>query len=65
LARPVYSPKNRLKLLFAGEATHSRIYQTTIGAYLSGRREVDRLMNYLSKNALKNTLVEEKRVKTC
>ncbi|KAI6190411.1 Spermine oxidase [Aphelenchoides bicaudatus] len=35
LARPVYL-NNRPRILFAGEATHSRIYQTVIGAYLSG-----------------------------
>ncbi|CAD5223207.1 unnamed protein product [Bursaphelenchus okinawaensis] len=36
LARPVF--KNcQPRILFAGEATHSRIFQTTIGAYLSGR----------------------------
>lgn len=31
------------KVLFAGEATHHDVYQTTIGAYLSGRREANRL----------------------
>uniref|UniRef100_A0A914WYU0 Amine oxidase domain-containing protein n=1 Tax=Plectus sambesii TaxID=2011161 RepID=A0A914WYU0_9BILA len=31
------------KVLFAGEATHPDVYQTTIGAYISGRREADRL----------------------
>lgn len=49
LARPVYHNK-KPRVLFAGEATHSRIYQTTIGAYLSGRREADRIINYASKN---------------
>lgn len=48
LARPVYLNK-KPRVLFAGEATHSRIYQTTIGAYLSGRREADRLINYASR----------------
>uniref|UniRef100_A0A914CG45 Amine oxidase domain-containing protein n=1 Tax=Acrobeloides nanus TaxID=290746 RepID=A0A914CG45_9BILA len=47
LGRPVYRNK-KPRILFAGEATHSRIYQTTIGAYLSGSREADRLINYLS-----------------
>jgi spermine oxidase len=56
LARPVYQNKH-LRILFAGEATHNRIYQTTIGAYLSGRREADRLINYLSEfNCIKNDL---------
>ncbi|CAB3398076.1 unnamed protein product [Caenorhabditis bovis] len=32
----------RPKILFAGEATHHRLFQTTIGGYLSGRREADR-----------------------
>ncbi|CAI2355489.1 unnamed protein product [Caenorhabditis sp. 36 PRJEB53466] len=30
------------KILFAGEATHHRLFQTAIGGYLSGRREADR-----------------------
>ncbi|KAH7699931.1 Protein HPO-15, partial [Aphelenchoides avenae] len=46
LSRPVYHRK-RPRVLFAGEATHSRIYQTTIGAYLSGSREAHRIMNYV------------------
>ncbi|KAI6216534.1 Spermine oxidase [Aphelenchoides besseyi] len=50
MAQPVYYNR-RPRLLFAGEATHSRIYQTTIGAYLSGRREVDRLLNYVGKSS--------------
>ncbi|ETN68247.1 amine oxidase [Necator americanus] len=36
--------KNRLRVLFAGEATHHRLFQTAIGAYLSGRREADRIL---------------------
>ncbi|EYC40530.1 hypothetical protein Y032_0608g602 [Ancylostoma ceylanicum] len=35
---------HRPRVLFAGEATHHRLFQTAIGAYLSGRREADRLM---------------------
>ncbi|VDL83138.1 unnamed protein product [Nippostrongylus brasiliensis] len=42
LSIPVKHNK-RPRLLFAGEATHHRLFQTAIGAYLSGRREVDRL----------------------
>lgn len=45
LASPVYHQK-RPKLLFAGEATHNYMYQTTIGAYSSGVREAERIENY-------------------
>uniref|UniRef100_A0A1I7U9B5 Amino_oxidase domain-containing protein n=1 Tax=Caenorhabditis tropicalis TaxID=1561998 RepID=A0A1I7U9B5_9PELO len=41
LAIPV-KLEGRPKILFAGEATHHRLFQTTIGGYLSGRREADR-----------------------
>jgi spermine oxidase len=47
IGRPIYVNK-KPRILFAGEATHSTIYQTTIGAYLSGNREADRLIKYLS-----------------
>ena len=33
-----------LQLLFAGEATHQKLFSTTHGAYESGMREADRLM---------------------
>ncbi|XP_043104965.1 peroxisomal N(1)-acetyl-spermine/spermidine oxidase-like [Puntigrus tetrazona] len=35
-----------LQVLFAGEATHDSFYTTTHGAYLSGVREANRLVNY-------------------
>ncbi|CEF61971.1 Amine oxidase domain-containing protein [Strongyloides ratti] len=34
------------RVLFAGEATHHRIFETAIGAYLSGRREAERIHFY-------------------
>ncbi|RCN50701.1 amine oxidase [Ancylostoma caninum] len=43
LAIPI-KHKHRPKVMFAGEATHHRLFQTAIGAYLSGRREADRLV---------------------
>uniref|UniRef100_A0A1I7WYS0 Amino_oxidase domain-containing protein n=1 Tax=Heterorhabditis bacteriophora TaxID=37862 RepID=A0A1I7WYS0_HETBA len=42
LAIPV-KHNGRPKVLFAGEATHHRLFQTAVGAYLSGRREAERL----------------------
>uniref|UniRef100_A0A8R1DZ95 Amino_oxidase domain-containing protein n=2 Tax=Caenorhabditis japonica TaxID=281687 RepID=A0A8R1DZ95_CAEJA len=40
----------RPKILFAGEATHHRLFQTAVGAFLSGRREADRVVNDWSKH---------------
>uniref|UniRef100_A0AC35UDW7 Amino_oxidase domain-containing protein n=1 Tax=Rhabditophanes sp. KR3021 TaxID=114890 RepID=A0AC35UDW7_9BILA len=36
------------RILFAGEATHHRIFQTAVGAYMSGIREVERLNYFYS-----------------
>jgi spermine oxidase len=56
LARPI-PIRGVPRLLFAGEATHEHLYQTTTGAWLSGRREADRLREYyeeLSHNCALN-----------
>ncbi|PAV65550.1 hypothetical protein WR25_00829 [Diploscapter pachys] len=44
LAIPV-KRNGRPRILFAGEGTHYRLFQTAIGAFLSGRREADRAFN--------------------
>jgi monoamine oxidase len=35
----------KIRIQFAGEATHHRIFQTAVGAFLSGRREADRVLS--------------------
>lgn len=37
------------RILFAGEATHHRIFETAVGAYLTGRREAERIHFYHTK----------------
>uniref|UniRef100_A0A0N4ZQM7 Amino_oxidase domain-containing protein n=1 Tax=Parastrongyloides trichosuri TaxID=131310 RepID=A0A0N4ZQM7_PARTI len=37
------------RILFAGEATHHRIFETAVGAYLTGRREAERIQIYYTK----------------
>ena len=45
LTQPV-NGSTPLQLLFAGEATHQKLFSTTHGAYESGMREADRLMMF-------------------
>uniref|UniRef100_A0A1I8AP15 Amino_oxidase domain-containing protein n=1 Tax=Steinernema glaseri TaxID=37863 RepID=A0A1I8AP15_9BILA len=51
MSRPVYSHR-RPRIFFAGEATHPLMYQTTVGAYESGRREATRIHNDVLKRHL-------------
>ncbi|KAF3328354.1 putative polyamine oxidase 5 [Carex littledalei] len=53
MAEPLPRGKNtvpRLQILFAGEATHRTHYSTTHGAYYSGIREADRLLQFYNVN---------------
>ncbi|KAL4635625.1 hypothetical protein GN956_G13456 [Arapaima gigas] len=43
---PVPAMVKPLQVLFAGEATHVNFYTTTHGAYITGVREAQRLINY-------------------
>ncbi|GMT33302.1 hypothetical protein PFISCL1PPCAC_24599 [Pristionchus fissidentatus] len=45
LAEPISGTDGKPLVQFAGEATHSTVYQTTIGAFLTGEREVKRLIS--------------------
>lgn len=45
LAQPIGLVGRRGRVLFAGEATHPSQYQTVPGAYRSGLREADRVLN--------------------
>uniref|UniRef100_A0A0N5BC16 Amine oxidase n=1 Tax=Strongyloides papillosus TaxID=174720 RepID=A0A0N5BC16_STREA len=42
ISRPIYKNGKPI-IMFAGEGTHPSIYQTVIGAYLSGQREANRI----------------------
>ncbi|KAJ1400668.1 hypothetical protein SESBI_29359 [Sesbania bispinosa] len=44
--QPFASPPLPLQILFAGEATHRTHYSTTHGAYFSGLREANRLLQH-------------------
>lgn len=37
-----------LRVMFCGEATHHEYFGTTHGAYLSGIREAERLIDFLN-----------------
>ncbi|KAK3003037.1 hypothetical protein RJ639_018793 [Escallonia herrerae] len=46
LAEPLPKNSSSLQILFAGEATHRTHYSTTHGAYFSGLREANRLLQH-------------------
>ncbi|KAL7599101.1 probable polyamine oxidase 5 [Lactuca sativa] len=46
LAEPLTNGSSPLQILFAGEATHRTHYSTTHGAYFSGLREANRLLEH-------------------
>ncbi|KAK4765724.1 hypothetical protein SAY86_026814 [Trapa natans] len=52
LAEPLPNAESlfRLQILFAGEATHRTHYSTTHGAYFSGLREANRLLEHYQAN---------------
>lgn len=45
ISRPIFKNKKPI-IMFAGEGTHPSIYQTVIGAYLSGQREAKRIFRH-------------------
>ena len=50
LAQPVVDSKGKLRLCFAGEATHSHHYSTVHGAVETGWREADRIFQLVCQN---------------
>lgn len=51
LAEPIYVD-NIPRICFAGEATHLTHYSTVHGAYLTGQREAQRILNYQGNDKL-------------
>lgn len=50
LSEPIYSHDNCPRILFAGEATDKEFYSATHGAFRSGCREAQRLIDFWSGN---------------
>ena len=48
LAKPVVDSNGKVRLLFAGEATHDHYYSTVHGAVETGWREADRILKLMN-----------------
>ncbi|KAJ8416679.1 hypothetical protein AAFF_G00325570 [Aldrovandia affinis] len=53
--RAIYTRKKPLQVLFAGEATHVNFYTTTHGAYITGIREAQRLIDLYTDQKLNSS----------
>ena len=68
LATPLGGETTPFQLLFAGEATHNKLYSTANGAYDTGVREAERLIQYYYtkpqevKNSTNETIVDQSKV---